>query len=107
VAKRFVALLASLAERVNRFLEKYSGEMFRVDSRELELPGITTRMRPLVALLVVHTLAFRPAAHNAALCADTRWSADATCGSAPADGASSHRNWLGGGALIAPIRPCS
>lgn len=60
-------MLATLAERVNRFLEKYSGEMFRVDSRELKLPGITTRMRPLVAPLVFYTLAFRPAAHNAAV----------------------------------------
>ncbi|WP_247043692.1 hypothetical protein [Arthrobacter rhizosphaerae] len=53
------ALLATLAQRVKRFLEKYSGEMFRVDSRELDLPGITTRMRPLVVPLVFLTLAFR------------------------------------------------
>ncbi|WP_461163127.1 hypothetical protein [Arthrobacter sp. R4-81] len=48
-------------------LEKHSGQMFRVDSRELELPGITTRMRPLVAPLMFYTFAFRTAAYNAAV----------------------------------------
>ena len=56
-----------LAERADRFLEKHSGETFRIDSRELELPGIPEGMRALVAPLVFYTLAFRLAAHYAAV----------------------------------------
>jgi fructoselysine 6-phosphate deglycase len=56
-----------MAERVDRFLEEYSGETFRVDSRELELPGIPQDLRAFVAPLVFYTIAFRLAAHYAAL----------------------------------------
>ncbi|WP_167133658.1 SIS domain-containing protein [Arthrobacter sedimenti] len=56
-----------MGERVDRFLEKYSGETFRVDSRELELPGIPQEMRAFVAPLVFYTLDFRLAAHYAAV----------------------------------------
>jgi fructoselysine 6-phosphate deglycase len=56
-----------MAERADRFLEEYSGETFRVDSRELELPGIPQEMRAFVAPLVFYTIAFRLAAHYEAV----------------------------------------
>lgn len=56
-----------MAERADRFLEDYSGETFRVDSRELELPGIAQDQRAFVAPLVFYTIAFRLAAHYAAV----------------------------------------
>lgn len=56
-----------MAERADRFLEEYSGETFRVDSRELELPGIPQDLRAFVAPLVFYTLSFRLAAHYAAV----------------------------------------
>ena len=56
-----------MAERVDRFLETYSGETFRIDSRDLELPGIPQKLRSFVAPLVYYILAFRLAAHYAAV----------------------------------------
>lgn len=56
-----------MAERADRFLEEYSGETYRVDSRELDLPGIAQEMRAFVAPLVFYTIAFRLAAHYAAV----------------------------------------
>lgn len=56
-----------MAERADRFLKEYSGETFRVDSRELKLPGIPQELRAFVAPLVFYTLAFRLAAHYAAI----------------------------------------
>ncbi|WP_411375064.1 SIS domain-containing protein [Arthrobacter sp. MPF02] len=56
-----------MAERADRFLEEYSGETYRVDSRDLELPGIPQQLRAFVAPLVFYPLAFRLAAHYAAV----------------------------------------
>lgn len=56
-----------MAERADRFLEEYSGETFRVDSRELELPGIPPKLRAFVAPLVFYPILFRLAAHFAAV----------------------------------------
>ncbi|WP_104045378.1 SIS domain-containing protein [Arthrobacter sp. ZGTC412] len=56
-----------MAERADRFLEEYSGETFRIDSRELELPGIPQELRAFIAPLVFYPIAFRLAAHYAAV----------------------------------------
>lgn len=56
-----------MAERADRFLEEYSGETFRIDSREFELPGIPQHLRAFVAPLVFYPIAFRLAAHYAAV----------------------------------------
>ncbi|TLM81291.1 SIS domain-containing protein [Pseudarthrobacter sp. NamE2] len=56
-----------MAERADRFLEEHSGETYRVDSRDLELPGIPQKLRAFVAPLVFYPLAFRLAAHYAAV----------------------------------------
>jgi fructoselysine-6-P-deglycase FrlB-like protein len=56
-----------MGERAERFLQKYSGETFVIDSRDLELPGIPENQRPLIAPLVFYTIAFRLAAHYAAV----------------------------------------
>lgn len=54
-----------MGERVLRFLEQYAGETVVIDSRDLELPGIASEQRGLVAPLVFYTLMFRLAAHYA------------------------------------------
>jgi fructoselysine 6-phosphate deglycase len=56
-----------MGERAERFLQKYSGETFVIDSRDLELPGIPENQRSLIAPLVFYTIAFRLAAHYAAV----------------------------------------
>ncbi|PNH77921.1 SIS domain-containing protein [Arthrobacter sp. AFG20] len=56
-----------MGERAERFLQKYSGETFVIDSRDLELPGIPQNQRPFIAPLVYYTIAFRLAAHYAAV----------------------------------------
>lgn len=56
-----------MTERAERFLQKYSSETFVIDSRDLELPGIPQNQRSLVAPLVYYTIAFRMAAHYAAV----------------------------------------
>ncbi|MDQ1058352.1 fructoselysine 6-phosphate deglycase [Arthrobacter globiformis] len=56
-----------MAERAERFLQKYSGETFVIDSRDLELPGIPENQRSFIAPLVFYTIAFRLAAHYAAV----------------------------------------
>lgn len=56
-----------MGERVQRFLEEYSGETFYIDSRDLSLPGIATGQRGFVAPLVYYTMMFRLAAHYAAV----------------------------------------
>ena len=56
-----------MGERVQRFLDEYSGETFYVDTRELTLPGISDDQRGYVAPLVYYTMMFRLAAHYAAV----------------------------------------
>ena len=56
-----------MSERVERFLDQYGGTIHRVDSRDLELPGIAATERSFVAPLVYYALTFRLAAHYAAV----------------------------------------
>jgi fructoselysine 6-phosphate deglycase len=56
-----------MGERVQRFLDEYSGETFYIDTRELTLPGIADDQRGYVAPLVYYTMMFRLAAHYAAV----------------------------------------
>ena len=56
-----------MGERAERFLQKYSGETFIIDSQDLELPGIPQNQRAFVAPLVFYPIAFRLAAHYAAV----------------------------------------
>lgn len=54
-------------ERAERFLAEYGGTVHKVDSRDLELPGIADDQRSFVAPLVYYALMFRLAAHYAAV----------------------------------------
>ena len=56
-----------IAERAERFLEQYGGPIHRIDSRDLELPGIADDQRAFVAPLVYYAMTFRLAAHYAAV----------------------------------------
>jgi fructoselysine-6-P-deglycase FrlB-like protein len=56
-----------MGERVERFLEQYGGTIHRVDSRDLDLPGVAAEQRALVAPLVYYAMTFRLAAHYAAI----------------------------------------
>lgn len=56
-----------MGERVQRFLDEYSGETVVIDSRDLELPGVAVEQRKLVAPVVYYALMFRLAAHYAAV----------------------------------------
>lgn len=56
-----------MGERAERFLAAYGGTVHKVDSKELELPGIADEQRAFVAPLVFYALTFRLAAHYAAV----------------------------------------
>lgn len=55
-----------MGERVQSFLDQYSGTTYYVDSRDLQLSGIASSERAFVAPLVFATLVSRLAAHWAA-----------------------------------------
>jgi fructoselysine 6-phosphate deglycase len=56
-----------MAERVQRFLDEYSGETHYIDSRDFDLPGVEDEQRSYVMPLVFHGLGARLAAHWSAV----------------------------------------
>ncbi|WP_456286876.1 SIS domain-containing protein [Microbacterium sp. JZ70] len=56
-----------MAERAERFLDEYSGTTHKIDSRDLDLPGVPEDQRGIIAPLVFYPMMFRLAENYAAV----------------------------------------